>query len=84
MEYSKWEAMSGAMAMRTWVDGVVEAHAKVQPGARRDSVAKGITRAINQNSDVSLMTREFAARVQMISCLKSSTSLFLRVFGRFG
>jgi hypothetical protein len=70
MEYSKWESMSGGMAMRTWVDGLVEAHGKTKLGTRKDAIAKGITRGINQNSDVTLMTKDFGARIQIISCLK--------------
>jgi hypothetical protein len=71
MEYSRWESMSGGMAMRTWVDGLVEAHGKTISGMRKDAIAKGITRGTNQNSDVTLMTKDFGARIQMISCLKT-------------
>jgi len=71
MEYSKWEGMSGGMAMRTWVDGLVEAHGRTQLGARKNAIAKGVTRGINQISDVALMTKDFGARIQMISCLKT-------------
>lgn len=74
MEYSKWESMSGGMAMRTWVDGLVDAYGKANPGARKDMIAKGITRGINQNTDVSLMTKDFTARIQIISCLKTGKS----------
>jgi hypothetical protein len=71
MEYSKWESMSGGMAMQTWVDGLIQAYGKMKPGTRRDAIAKGITRGTNQNSDVTLMTKDFGARIQMISCLKT-------------
>jgi len=79
MEYSKWESMSGAMAMGTWLDGVVEAHRRATLGnSRKDSIARGIARGINQNCDVSLMTKDFAARIQMISSLKTVNS---RIYG---
>lgn len=81
MELSKWEGMAGGMAMRTWVDAVVEAHGRVGPGARKDMIAKGVTRGINQNTDVSLMTKEFTAKIQIISALK--TGGFLDICGFF-
>lgn len=74
MEYSRWESMSGGMAMRTWVDGLVDAHGKTKSGTRKHAIAKGITRGTNQNSDVALMTKDFGARIQMISCLKTGMS----------
>jgi neutral ceramidase len=79
MEMSKWEGMAGGMAMRTWVDGLVEAHGRVGPGARKEMVAKGITRGVNQNTDVSLMTKEFTAKIQIISALKTSEFVHARV-----
>lgn len=78
LEMSKWEGMAGAMAMRTWVDALGDAHSKIsnastgaKGGSRKDQVGRGITRGINQLTDVTLMTREFAARIQIISLLKS-------------
>ncbi|RDB20684.1 hypothetical protein Hypma_012202 [Hypsizygus marmoreus] len=78
LEYSKWESMSAGMAMRTWVDSLLDAYGKASPGARKGLIAKGITRGINQNTDVSLMTKEFTARIQIISCLKTVSS---RIYG---
>lgn len=60
--------------MRTWVDGLVGSYAKAAPGTRKDAIAKGIIRGINQNTDVSLMTKDFTARIQIISALKSVSS----------
>jgi hypothetical protein len=74
LEMSKWDGLAGGMAMRTWVDALSEAYARVPntaPGGRKDLIAKGITRGVNQNTDVTLMTREFAARIQIISTLKT-------------
>jgi hypothetical protein len=80
LEMSKWDGMAGAMSMRTWVDALSDAHARIDrhpgpggaPGGptRREQVGRGITKGINQLTDVSLMTREFAARIQIISLLK--------------
>ncbi|KAH7909649.1 hypothetical protein BJ138DRAFT_205024 [Hygrophoropsis aurantiaca] len=77
LEMSKWDGMAGGMAMRTWVDALGEAHGRIGEGPagtrgnRKDLVGRGITRGINQLTDVTLMTREFAARIQIISQLKS-------------
>jgi len=78
LEMSKWDGMAGAMAMRTWVDALSDAHGKISSasagakgGSRKEQIGRGITRGINQMTDVTLMTREFAARIQIISLLKS-------------
>lgn len=80
LEMSKWDGMAGGMTMRTWVDALSDAHGRIEhhagpggaPGSkRREQVGRGITRGINQFTDVSLMTREFAARIQIISLIKS-------------
>jgi len=77
LEMSKWDGMAGAMAMRTWVDTLSDAHSKISTtstgakgGSRKEQVGRGITRGINQLTDVTLMTRDFAARIQIISLLK--------------
>lgn len=72
MEYSTWESLSGGMAMRTWVDGLIGAYEKAGMGQKKDVLAKGITQGINQYTKVSLMTKDFTARIQIISALKSS------------
>ncbi|KAF9222303.1 hypothetical protein BS17DRAFT_783496 [Gyrodon lividus] len=76
LEMSKWDGMAGGLTMRTWVNMLGEAHVKISGapdarGNRKDQVGRGITRGINQLTDVSLMTKEFAARIQIISLLKS-------------
>lgn len=84
LEFSKWEGMAGGMAIRTWVDALVDAHAKAVVSARsvgaarKDMVAKGITKGLNQNTDITLMTKEFTSKIQIISCLKSVSS---RIYG---
>ncbi|KAK0221199.1 hypothetical protein EDD85DRAFT_960366 [Armillaria nabsnona] len=77
LEMSKWEGMAGGMAMKTWVDALVGAYTRVD-GSKKTMIAKGITRGINQNTDVSLITKEFTAKIQIITCLKS---LITRVYG---
>lgn len=93
MEFSKWEGMAGGMAMRTWVDALVDAHAKAVVStsatrsvgaARKDMVAKGITKGLNQNTDITLMTKEFTSKIQIISCLKSGEGLFSSLRPFFG
>ena len=82
LEMSKWDGMAGAMTMRTWVDVLSDAHMRIPRGApsarRREQVGRGITRGINQLTDVSLMTKEFAARIQIISLLKSGKLVLVR------
>ncbi|KAJ7230915.1 hypothetical protein B0H12DRAFT_1029794 [Mycena haematopus] len=78
LEMSKWEGMAGGMAMRTWSDGLVEAHGRLPAGSKKDGVAKGIVRGISQNTNISLMTKEFTAKIQIISSLKSVCS---RIYG---
>lgn len=71
MELSKWEPMAGGMAVRTWVDALVAGYQRAPAGARKDAMAKGIVRGLNYNTDVTLMTKEFTAKIQIIACLKS-------------
>ncbi|KAJ7766994.1 hypothetical protein DFH07DRAFT_335269 [Mycena maculata] len=78
LEMSKWEGMAGGMTMRTWSDGLVEAHGRLPAGSRKNGIAKGIVRGISQNTDISLMTKEFTAKIQIISSLKSVCS---RIYG---
>lgn len=78
LELSKWEGMSAGMAMRTWVDALVEAHSRASSQTRKEAIAKGITRGLNQFTDVTLLTKDFTTRIQIISCLKTVSS---RVYG---
>ncbi|KAF5353055.1 hypothetical protein D9758_008799 [Tetrapyrgos nigripes] len=81
LEMSKWEAMAGGMAMRTWTDALVNAYASIPgegpDGRRKEVVARGITRGI-KNADVALMTKDFTTKIQIISSLKS---LSARLYG---
>ncbi|KAF9058680.1 hypothetical protein BDP27DRAFT_1432408 [Rhodocollybia butyracea] len=78
LEMSKWEALGGGMAMRTWVDNLGNVYASIPPSTKKETIGRGIVRGLNQNTDYSLMTREFTAKIQIISCLKS---LFPKIYG---
>ena len=71
LEMSKWEPIAGSMAMRTWVDTLVNAYNTFPPSPRKEMIARGVMKGINQNSDLTLMTKEFAPRIQIISILKT-------------
>ncbi|KAF9525004.1 hypothetical protein CPB83DRAFT_860391 [Crepidotus variabilis] len=78
LELSRWEGLSSGMAMRTWVDGLVDAHSKATTATRKDAIAKGITHGLNRFTDASLLTKDFTTRIQVISCLKTVSS---RIYG---
>jgi len=79
LELSRWEEMSAGMAMRTWVDSLVEGgYFKASSESRKDLVAKGILRGLNRYTDVTLLTKDFTTRIQIISCLKTVSS---RIYG---
>ncbi|KAF8172553.1 hypothetical protein K438DRAFT_1611749 [Mycena galopus ATCC 62051] len=78
LEMSRWEGMAGGMAMRTWSDALVEAHGRLPAGSKKEGVGKGIVRGITHNTDITLMTKEFTAKIQIISCLKSVCT---RIYG---
>jgi len=73
LELSKWDGMMGGMVLRTWVTAlgdVCTRAAAANPENRADLLRKGISRAVEM-ADISLMTKEFAVRIQIISLLKS-------------
>jgi len=78
LELSKWEGLSAGMAMRTWVDSLVEGYFKSESRKKKELVAKGILRGLNQYTDATLLTRDFNARIQIITCLKTVSS---RIYG---
>jgi len=71
LELSRWEGMSAGMAMRTWVDSLVEGYFKASSESRKDLIAKGILRGLNQYTDATLLTKDFTTRIQIITCLKT-------------
>ena len=84
LELSKWEGMSAGMAMRTWVDSLVEVYFKastlLSEPSRKDLIAKGILRGLNQYTDAALMTKDFTTRIQIITCLKTGELFFFLFF----
>ena len=71
LELSRWEEMSAGMAMRTWVDSLVDGYYKVSSESRKDLIAKGIMRGLNRYTDATLLTKDLTTRIQIITCLKS-------------
>jgi len=79
LELSKWEGMSSGMAMRTWVDTLVDGYFRASSEARKELIAKGILRGLNQYTDATLLTKDFTTRIQIITCLKTVSS---RIYGQ--
>ena len=71
LELSRWEDMSAGMAMRTWVDSLVDGYFKTSSESRKDLIAKGIMRGLNQYTDATLLTKDLTTRIQIITCLKT-------------
>ena len=78
LELSRWEGMSAGMAMRTWVDSLVDhGYFKAANESRKELIAKGIMRGLNQYTDATLLTKDFTTRIQIITCLKTGEQLSL-------
>ncbi|KAJ8515815.1 hypothetical protein ONZ45_g6806 [Pleurotus djamor] len=78
LEMMKWpgEGMAGGMALRTWVDVLVESYNKVggdKSGEKKAAIARGITKGVNQYTNPSLISSEFTTKIQIVSSLKSGT-----------
>jgi len=78
LELSRWEGMSSGMAMRTWVDTLVDGYFRACSESRKELIAKGILRGLNQYTDATLLTKDFTTRIQIITCLKTVSS---RIYG---
>jgi len=78
LELSRWENMSAGMAMRTWVDSLVDGYFKASSESRKDLIAKGIMRGLNRYTDATLLTKDLTTRIQIITCLKTVSS---RIYG---
>jgi len=73
LEMSRWDGMMSGMAMKTWVDALGEAYvrtAAANQGSRTDMIKKGISKGVEM-TNAKLMTKEFAARLQLVSLLKN-------------
>jgi hypothetical protein len=73
LELSRWEHMSAGMAMRTWVDALVDGYFKstTSSESRKELIAKGIMRGLNRHTDATLLTKDLTTRIQIITCLKT-------------
>jgi hypothetical protein len=71
LELSRWENMSAGMAMRTWVDTLVDGYFKASSESRKELIAKGIMRGFNRYTDTTLLTKDLTTRIQIITCLKT-------------
>jgi len=78
LELSRSEHMSAGMAMRTWVDSLVDGYFKTSIQSRKDLIAKGIMRGLNGYTDATLLTKDLTTRIQIITCLKTVSS---RIYG---
>jgi len=78
LELSRWEHMSAGMAMRTWVDSLVDGYFKASSEPRKELIAKGIMRGLNGYTDATLLTKDLTTRIQIITCLKTVSS---RIYG---
>jgi len=78
LELSRWEHMSAGMAMRTWVDSLVDGYFKASSESRKELIAKGIMRGLNRYTDATLLTKDLTTRIQIITCLKTVSS---RIYG---
>jgi hypothetical protein len=66
-----------SLAMKTWANVLEEAYrmaAAANPGSRTEWIRNGISMGVEM-TDATLMTKEFAVRLQLVSLLKNSQSL---------
>jgi hypothetical protein len=80
---SKVDGVAGSMAARTWVDALGEAYRVRHEASKRaggdddqakeklEALAQGIVKGVGQFADVTMLTREFGPRVQIMSLIKS-------------
>lgn len=72
-DLSPRDGMMSGVAMKTWADTLEEAckrAAAIGQGSRADLIRKGISRGVEMG-DTTLLTKEFAVRLQLISLLKN-------------
>lgn len=70
-EYSKVDAIPGAMALRTFTDRLIVALATLNDVETRQIIGARVVQAFTQVADPGLATREFAPRVQIVGALKN-------------
>jgi len=86
---SRVDGVAGSMAARTWVDALGEVYRAKSEALKNagedeeaieklETFAQGIVKGVGQFADVTLLTREFGPRVQIMSLIKSVSTM---VFG---
>jgi hypothetical protein len=70
-EYSKADAIPGAMALRTFTDRLITALIALRDEPTRTATGARVIQAFTQVADPALATREFAPRVQIVGALKN-------------
>jgi len=70
-EYSKAEAIPGAMALRTFNERLISALNTLGDKPTRKDVGTRVIQGFTQVADPALATREFAPRVQIVGALKT-------------
>ncbi|KIM86049.1 hypothetical protein PILCRDRAFT_816592 [Piloderma croceum F 1598] len=76
LELSKWDGMMSGLAMKSWAKVLEEAYgmaAAANPGSRTESIRNGISMGVEM-TDATLMTKEFAVRLLLVSLLKNINS----------
>jgi len=80
LEMSRWDGMISGVAMKTWIDALGEAYvraAAANQGSRPEMIRRGISKGVEM-TDATLITKEFAVRLQLISLLKNANA---RLYG---
>ncbi|CAG7847943.1 SubName: Full=Uncharacterized protein {ECO:0000313/EMBL:CCA69443.1} [Serendipita indica DSM 11827] len=80
-EFSKSDAISAAMALRTLSEKLTTALNAIGDTTHKQAVGDGIVRGLQNVMDPAIATRDFAARVQMVGSLKNITA---SVYGKAG
>jgi len=78
LELSKWDGVMSGVAMKTWVNVLEKAYimAAAADEGRTTLIRKGISEGV-ELTDVALMTKEFAVRLELVSLLKNvNTKLY--------
>jgi hypothetical protein len=70
-EYSKADAIPGAMALRTFTDRLITALIALRDEPTRTATGARVIQGFTQVADPALATREFAPRVQIVGALKN-------------
>lgn len=70
-EYSKADAIPGAMALRTFTDRLITALIALRDEPTRTATGTRVIQGFTQVADPALATREFAPRVQIVGALKN-------------